>query len=320
MPARAMPTTTIRCGPGQLDEHAEVERAEALPGDLEPGQPQRRADHGGAGAAAGSPRARRGRGARRAPTSSGNSASPALPSRSLAESAGWSMRRLIPITPPTREIWKPKPSWMPGVNPAAKTARNDGVVADAAQARQRGDLDDAEVQGERAVDAVGEDRRARRRRGPGRRRGGPPTASGGSGPMTIGGAPGARVGEDQRRRVDVDAERADGRVEPDATRVAPPRRRWQCRHAADGDAGEEVAGQQVVDRRRGVVPAPDRRVDGAAAGQLRVQRVGGGGELGEPGVARAAEGGDDDVGVAANRPSHRRIDPSPSATCPGAPV
>ena len=34
--------------PGQFDQHAEVEREEALAADLEPGQPHRRADHRGA--------------------------------------------------------------------------------------------------------------------------------------------------------------------------------------------------------------------------------------------------------------------------------
>ena len=127
--ARAMPTITIRCGPGSsISTPRSSERNPCPPissHDSRSVGPTTESPARGGRIASNAARARRAL----APMSSGNSTSPALPSRSRVAIVCSSTDRLIPTTPPTRESWKPKPNWMPGVKPAEKTAAKDGAPA-----------------------------------------------------------------------------------------------------------------------------------------------------------------------------------------------
>ena len=304
MPARAMPTMTMRCGPGssiRMPRSSEQKPCPAISSHdsriVGPATDER--SRGGRIASI-APRARRAP----SPASSGNSASPALPSRSFAASAGWSTPRLIPITPPMRESWKPKPSWIPGVNPAARTARNDGSpptsrrlasaatstgprCSDSAPFTPSGRIAEPAVADDRAGVEMGAHRARRQHADDDRRRRGV-----------------ARVADHQRRRLDVHS-RAGPTV---ASSVTPS----GARHGGggmpgsspDGHLAEHVGHEAIAQGVGGGRPPGQRGVELGRGGERRVDGVGRREQLGERGVAAAAQRRHDEVCVATDLPSH----------------
>ena len=124
--------STMRCGPGSSMNTPRSSEQKPCPGDLQPRQPHRRpGDRGAAAAAAGSPRSRRAPGGRRRRHRAGTAPRRRCRRAAWPTSAGWSMPRLIPITPPMREIWKPKPSWIPGREPGGEHGEERRLAVDA---------------------------------------------------------------------------------------------------------------------------------------------------------------------------------------------
>ena len=305
MPARAIPTMTMRCGPGSSIRMPRSREQKPWPRDLQPRQPHRRTGDRGMQSRR---QDRLDRAERAAGAVAGVEREQRLPRAAVAELGG--ERGLVdaPVDPDhaadARELEAEAE-----LDPRRESGGEDGeerrLAADPRRLAERGHLHRPEVQRQRAVDAVGEDRqpavaddragvemgahrarrqhadddRRRRRRRAGRRR-----SSAGAWTCT--------------------AERPDGRVERHALRP-PATAAAGCRAArprAPRRAGRHEAIAQGVGGGRPPAPAqrragPGRRAPSSTASAAASSSA-------SSGSPAAAQRRHDEVCVATDLPSH----------------